>query len=675
MIRGFIFVLLLVAIGECRAQGVTGETVQQLEQLAENGQSDNIDEDADLIPERFATHPVNLNTAGAALLKELHVLNELQIAALLSYRQLLGPLNDICELQAIPSWDIATIKTLLPYVSVASASGIREETIKRLRGGQHLLLIRTSRVFTNKQQEEQGYNGSPLQLRFRYRYNYKGLLQYGITGDKDAGEQFFKGAQRTGFDFYSVHFYMRNAGQVQSLALGDFSVNMGQGLLLWQGMALNKGADVLGIKRQSPVLKPYNSSGEFYFSRGAGVTVKAGKYTVTVFGSLRKLNANTVTDSLTGQRYCTSFLTSGYNRTNGEAADKNAVRQLSYGGTIAFNRYPLQAAVNFVGFSYSLPLQKKDEPYNLYAIKGNRWANIGIDYSYTWRNIHFFGEAAADKNRHTAFVQGLMVSLHAKADLTLLYRHIAPAYRTVYGNAFTDNTAPMNEQGMYAGLSLRPAHGWKIDAYADISHMPWLSFNADAPSTKAGYFLQVNYKAGKHTELYMRYKMDETSISGMNKADEPNSPLLYPRHNCRFHISYPYNASVTLRSRVETVWYGHHLTNKGKGYLGYFDFVYKPMMAKWNVIARIQYHEITSYDARIYAYENDVQYSYSIPAYSGRGSMCYILINRDIGKHITCWLRLSRLVSADDHQSDTATNTSSKAGRQTQINLQLRALF
>jgi len=47
---------------------------------------------------------------------------------------------------------------------------------------------------------------------------------------------------------------------------------MGQGLIQWQSLAFKKSVDVTGIKRQSAVLCPYNSAGEFYFHRGAGIT-------------------------------------------------------------------------------------------------------------------------------------------------------------------------------------------------------------------------------------------------------------------------------------------------------------------------------------------------------------------------------------------------------------------
>src|SRR5258705_13986357 len=135
-------------------------------------------------------------------------------------------------------------------------------------------------------------------------------MQFGTVGDKDAGEQFIKGAQKKGFDFYSLHVFARSIGSIQALAIGDFTVNMGQGLIQWQSLAFKKSADVMGIKRQSSVLRPYNSSGEFYFHRGAGVTVQQKNIEATAFASLRKISANFVADTLSHEDFISSFLNS-----------------------------------------------------------------------------------------------------------------------------------------------------------------------------------------------------------------------------------------------------------------------------------------------------------------------------------------------------------------------------
>ncbi len=54
--------------------------------------------------------------------------------------------------------------------------------------------------------------------------------------EKDAGEEFFTGSNKQGFDYYSGHFYLKNISQnVHSVALGDFQVYFGQGLTIWGG--------------------------------------------------------------------------------------------------------------------------------------------------------------------------------------------------------------------------------------------------------------------------------------------------------------------------------------------------------------------------------------------------------------------------------------------------------
>src|SRR5262249_49492535 len=151
--------------------------------------------------------------------------------------------------------------------------------------------------------------------------------------------------------------------------------------------------------------------GEYNFHRGVGVTVKKGNVETTAFASFRKINANFITDTLNSEVFFTSFLTSGYNRTQSELNDRNKLRQLSFGGNISFTKDNFHLGINGIVYQFSAPLQKRNEAYNLYSIKGKSWNNLSMDYSYTYRNFHFFGEAAIDKNVNKAFVNGLMISV------------------------------------------------------------------------------------------------------------------------------------------------------------------------------------------------------------------------------------------------------------------------
>ncbi len=136
----------------------------------------------------------------------------------------------------VPGWNISVIKKLQPYITINEQPEFFNSLSSRLKNGGNTLLARVTQVLERSKGYLLGnssannfYPGSPQKIFLRYKYSYKNLLQYGITAEKDAGEQFFKGAQKKGFDFYSAHFYVRNIGIIKALALGDFLLNFGQG--------------------------------------------------------------------------------------------------------------------------------------------------------------------------------------------------------------------------------------------------------------------------------------------------------------------------------------------------------------------------------------------------------------------------------------------------------------
>ena len=625
----------------------TPVTEQQLENLTDADQSETEDDSYLQQLEQFRKDPVNLNTADENELRELKVLSGLQIANFLSYRKLLGKLVSFYELQAIPSWDIQTIKKILPFVTIAEPIKIKEIFKTRFRGGEHTVLLRMSQVIEQSKgfDESTGgakYLGSPQKIFFRYRYQFKNILQYGMAGDKDAGEQFFKGAQNKGFDFYSFHLFARKIGSIQSLALGDFTVNMGQGLIQWQSLAFRKSVDVLGLKRQSPVLRPYNSAGEFNFHRGAGVTIQKNNIEATLFASYRKLSANFVADTVSNEEYITSFLNSGYHRTASEIADRNKLGQLAVGGNIKYKKAGWHAAINAIAFKFSSPVQKRQEPYNLYAISGNNWSNYSFDYSYTYRNIHFFGEAAVDKNFNKAFLNGLLISVDPRVDISFLHRKIDPQYQSINGNGFTENTYPTNETGFFSGISIRPASGWRFDAYMDIYKFPWLKYLVDAPSNGKDFLAQLTYTPNRQVEIYTRYRTETKQGNQPDNNYPTNYLVTLPRQNWRTQISYRINSSVTFRGRTELLWFDKKDVNEEMGFLSFADVIYRPLLKRYSANVRLQYFETDGYNSRIYAYENDVLFYYSIPAFFNKGYRYYLNINYDLDSKISFWLKWSQ---------------------------------
>ncbi len=633
---------------------------------------------------KYTVRPLNLNKAGSDELKHLPFLNDLQIQSFLLYRRLLGQLVNIYELQAVPYWNINTIKQVLPYTSL-SDNNILDNIRERWKGGSHSLLLRTSRVLEKSKgfQKSSGssqYPGDPLRLYLRYQYNYKNVLQWGLLADKDAGEQLFKGAQKAGFDFYSFHFFLKDTGLVKCLAIGDYRINMGQGLVQWQGIAFGRSSDMANVIRHSQVLTPYTAPSESGFHRGLGLTLQRKKLEGTFFLSYQKISGNLDTDSVNSHRYVSSLLLSGYHRTVGEIADKSNINQLSAGGTLKYSAAKWHLAVNAIRHHWSAPLNRTDKPYNHFAAEGNVFFNASLDYNFVFRNLYVFGEAAINKPLKKAVVNGVLIAVDPKVDVVFLHRLIDKGYHALYSNAFTANTATVNENGVFGGLSIRPNPAVTINCYSDVFRFPWLKYRVDAPSWGKEYQVSVAYKEGKLAEIYSTYRKQQKQINHRGTGNTTSVVETFSRVNWRIQSKIAINRSVSFRNRFEISRYEVNGAGSEHGFMAFMDVGYKPPSGGWSANARIQYFETDGYNARIYAFENDVLYSFSTPALFDKGYRYYLNFHVDCSDWITTsgakplkidyWIRFAR--TAYPGKTSTGTGADMIMGnRKTEIKMQV----
>jgi hypothetical protein len=617
--RLLIFVLLL-SIGSFAQED---DLARILEDQADQEDVKEVEED--LVQLRLlVARPLNINKATAEQLHVFPFLTDLHVEQLIMYRKYAGDLVDVKELQAVPGWDVGIIRKLMPYVIARDDPGLRETFVKSLEKGSHQWLTRFA------------LNRSAAFL-LRYHFNSPDI-EWGINIEKDAGERLLQGPK--GISFMSGHALIRNRGAMKLLVVGDFIMNLGQGLTLWQGRAVRKTAMPIVIKKQLPLLMPYRSNDENRYFRGAAAWFQKGKLEAAVFVSSNGLDANTKIDSSSSLKYVTSFLNTGYHREQDELQDKNAVGLYSTGCMVAITENRLRLAASSVIHRFTLPVTRESLPYNLYA-SGGRWlVNHALNIHNTWRNIHFFGEMAVDRQGDLAGIGGFMLAAGPTLDIAMIARKIGRGYRSFFANAFTESSEPANEEGIYTGLSLKLGAGLMLDAYADHYRFPWLRYRVDAPGWGRDYMAQLTVRPDKRTQAYLRVRSELKTANANFFTVEHVIP--FSRRTVRIHLQHKINSEWECRFRFE----GNMITGSRfeteHGFLFYSDWFWAPQYKPFSFNLRAMVCETSSYTSRIYAYENDVMFYNIVPGFYGRLGRVYINTNLNMTKNARLFVKVSK---------------------------------
>ncbi|MEO0734905.1 MAG: helix-hairpin-helix domain-containing protein, partial [Bacteroidota bacterium] len=588
----------------------------------------------------YRKRPLNLNKATYDELAETLLLNPIQINQLLDYRERMNGLVSIYELQVVPSLDLESIRRLQPFVRVGGDLDDAKIPLSRmLVEGDRELYLRAQRRLESAVGYERGpddgrsyYLGGPERLYVRFRQKYSNNLSFGITAEKDPGEAFFaENNARRGFDYYSAHFYLKDLNRtVKALAVGDFNVSFGQGLILYTGFGFGKSAQTTNIGRSSVTIRPYTSVSEFNFMRGVGTTLALGEKTeLSLFASRRGRTANLINpvDTLDEDQFdqgVTSLNLSGFHRTPNEIEDRNAITQTSYGGSLRYRASQrLQIGLNFLGEHLSQPLELTDRPYNAFFFRGTDLQNASIDYRYRYRNFTFFGEVAGSDNGALAHLHGLMLGLDRFVDFSVLYRNYAVDYQALNARPFGETTGGRNEEGLYFGLELRPAPHWRLSAYYDIFRFPYLRFNVDAPDQGREWRLRLTYWQKRKLEAYAEFR-SETKGFGTVGTIFPRLDAITPRTRFqgRLHFGYKITPFLEWRSRVDAGFTEDARDGYQTGFMLFQDLHYRPR-GPLSFSARFAIFRTDDYDVRFYQYENGLLYNARVVPYYGQGTRTF----------------------------------------------------
>lgn len=633
---------------------------QEIESIIEGTESESGDlENNTFIEEQQSSTggKLNINKASADELQALGILSEIQIQSILNYIKSFGEMKSLFELQGVYGLDKTTIERLLPFVTTGEFVDNKTKTFKeQLSLGKHQIFIRYNQII----EQPKGYSppdeastarylGDRSRMYLRYRYQYGTLLSYGITVEKDPGEALFSKNAPVGLDYFSGHLYFRDRGPFKIVALGDYEVNLGQGLICFQGFGLGKSPSVNKVKRWGRPIVPHTSANEFNFFRGAATTIELSRqFDFSAFISYRGRDGNlTSTDTIeTDFEEITSLGETGYHRTESEVADRNAIKLLTTGGNIKWRGEKATVGINAIYNRLSKPLEKNTDYYNQFDFSGNSLFNGSIDYSYLFNKFHIFGEEAFSQNGGYALLNGILVKPVGGFDFSVVHRYYSRNYQQLFANAFAESSTPVNENGLYVGFSFSPIKYVKVESYFDFFKFPWMRFLTDGPSNGYEAFTQISYNPTRRFNIYARVKFEQKA---RNASDEDAViDYLTNTKKTTFRVHMAYNlGSFALRTRVEMSYFNNGFEPKTKGFLAYQDISWTARNKDWSLSGRFGLFQTDTYDNRIYAYENDVLYSFSVPAYYGKGMRYYFMVKYRATRWMDIWLRFGQFYYPD----------------------------
>lgn len=583
-----------------------------LQELLNNAESEsNIEQLLDLV-DRLKSSRILINEADVDDLCQLPWLKRVDAEAIIIHRRDKGPFTSLPDLELI----IGKEKTLSisPYILFG-----KERTLRRKPGEKAALVDGSlySRLFW-EMPPRQGildgsYAGENYKLYSRLQFSAP-HLKASLVQEKDIGE-----ADVADFSAISLNAY--DLGHLKSLVLGNYKLNLAQGLLIGQGRYFSKGSDPAGsVRLPSKQLLPSASSTESGFLQGAAATLKLDPFDVTLFYSSNHHDAVINDDGV-----ITSFSSSGYHRTELETGRKDNVTEIISGANILY-RYQAGLFSGRVGGSvlnYHYPLSIKE-----LALSSATLYSLETDLSVGRASL--FAEAAFSvEPADASWTAGAEYEiLHGLSTVAAIRRYGANYYSPFAGAFAERGSGGSNEQGYYIGLNAKVSNRLSVAAYYDHFTFPLLDDHCQYPSSGNDSRLIMTWKQSPlfTWNLQLQHKYREEQSNQGTSSHPLWSALPQKSDRCRLDCDVALSRKVQLRSRGEVKKVVKEYLAGDQQFYGWLAYQQAGYTAgKFGLKGRMTVFKSDDYDAALYAYEDDLPLTSSLGMYSGRGKSLFLV--------------------------------------------------
>ncbi|MBW3546416.1 MAG: helix-hairpin-helix domain-containing protein, partial [Bacteroidetes bacterium] len=330
----------------------------------------------------------------------------------------------------------------------------------------------------------------------------------------------------------------------------------------------------------------------------------------------------------------------GLHRTTTEIANRRAIKETNLGAAGRWRLSPGKLSIGFTSLLSRFSHEQEPPPrlYNQFAFRGRQNWTASLFAEGHWQQLTYFSEWALSKGGGWGGISGLIVPLSHGLDMSLLFRHYTKDFYSFYGAAFGEGTRLQNETGFYWGLKYRYKQALWFTAYFDYFLFPWLRYRVSAPSGGYEYMLRANWQPNKQLMLYAQYR-GEHKDRDVNSTEKTKMVAEGIKHNYILNLDFKPDKAWQLRSRVQGSRF-QQTDQHTRGYAVMQDVSYT--FRHLRLSGRYALFQTDDWDNRQYAFERDVLWAFSIPAYYGRGIRYYALLQWKARHNLSLWLRWAR---------------------------------
>lgn len=663
------FFLFCASINLWSQNNVESHLNEMVEQLYMDEEEErNWENEIEALSEKI-NEPLNLNTITKEQLEQFPFLNDIQIENILAYIYIHGQMQTIYELQMVEEMDRQTIHYLSPFVYVKPI--LQQEPIPAIKNilkyGKNEVLTRLDIPFYKRKGYETSYLGPAVYHSFRYAFRYKDQIYAGVTAEKDAGEPFLTLHNKKGYDYYSFYFYIRSIRKLKTLAIGNYRLSFGQGLVVSNDFVMGKTASISTMTLRNNTIKKHSSTDEYNYFRGLATAVQLNDFIVSGFYSHRSL------DGITTENSISSIQKTGLHRTQKEADRRGVFTMQLAGGNISYNHKTLKVGMTGIYYFFDRPYEPQIREYSKYNIRGNHFYNLGVDYKYRWNRIVFLGETAVGKNRGIATLNSITYALKSHSRLTLLYRFYDHDYWGMFARSFSEGGYVQNENGFYMAAETALVRRWKFFLSADFFAFPWLKYGIDKPSTGYDFIIQSTYTPHENLSMLVRYRFKNKEKNYTNEEKIKSVRPLY-HHKIRYQLTYTPWKNINLRSTVDY----NQINPQGVPASRGFQFIQTAAYTFSGLPLRIELHgayfHTDDYSSRVFSYEKSLLYTFYIPSFYGRGIRTSMFLRYDITKNWMCIVKFGSTIYHDRQEIGSGLDLI-RGNKKSDLQMQLRITF